>query len=274
MIEVRRASFTYPGCAEPALRQVSLRLEAGEMVALVGPAGSGKSTLLYLLAGLAPGTVAGRLEGEVLLQGQAPARASRAWRATHVGIVFSDPLVQLSGSCYSVREEVAWGLENLAVPRPEMERRVQRALDLLELGPLAERSPYALSSGQQQRVALASVLAMEPPLLLLDEPASTLDPQGAASLGEAARAAAAAGHTVVWATPSLDQAALCPRWLALQEGRLVYDGPADPEKAPGCRPAPWTLLARQAVRRGLWSGPLPVTEEEALDTLARGKPGD
>lgn len=269
MIRVEGLHFRYPGATEPALRDLSFSVEPGEAVAVVGGSGAGKSTLLRVLAGFVPSLVHGERTGRVELQGEDPGTAPPARRLARAGLLFSDPSAQLSGICPTVVEEVAWGLGNLGVPREEMRPRVEGVLARLGLAGVAEKSPFALSGGQQQRVALAAVLALAPAVLLLDEPVAMLDPQGRREVLAAALDLAAGGHVVLWATPHLEEAAAFPRWLVLDRGALIQDGPAAIPARHEAREAAWTRLAREAADRGLWSGPWPVREDEAEEGLRR-----
>ena len=187
----RRAasSFAYPA-APPALRDVSLELERGEVVALLGPSGSGKSTLLRALAGLVPHFHGGRFAGRVVVAGLDTRRARPAELAGTVATVFQDPEDQVVMTL--VANEVAFGLENLGVAAAEIWPRVERALESVDALHLWGRKTAELSGGELQRVCLASALALEPRLLLLDEPTSQLDPRGGDALP--GRGRAARGH--------------------------------------------------------------------------------
>jgi len=269
VISVEKLYFAYPGASEATLRDLSFRVDAGEAIALVGAAGAGKSSLLRILAGFVPSLVRGERRGQLRVDGMDPGTARPAERVRRAGLLFSDPSSQLSGICPTVREEVAWGLGNLGVAREEMKARVNGVLARLGLDDLAERSPFTLSGGQQQRVALAAVLALAPRVLLLDEPVAMLDPQGRHEVLQAALDLAGEGHVVIWATPHLEEAASFSRWLVLDQGRLVQDGPAAIPASHGALEAPWTRLARNADRTGLWSGPWPVREDQAVEGLRR-----
>lgn len=174
-----------------------LRLEAGERLAVVGGAGSGKSALLRRLAAAAG------------------ARCSPRERLQVVARIPADPQAMLSGVTPSVRHEVAWTLENLGLAPAEMARRADAALLAVGLAALRDRSPWELSGGQQQRLALACGLAVEPRLLLLDEPGALLDPEGIEQLAELVQGCSGA---VVWATARCEEVGWCPRWLVLDHG--------------------------------------------------------
>jgi energy-coupling factor transporter ATP-binding protein EcfA2 len=171
-------TFTYPGASAPALDDVSLSIDAGEVVALFGVSGSGKSTLLRAFAGLVPHFHGGRFAGRVEVAGRDTRRARPADLAGTVATVFQDPEEQVVLT--QVAREVAFGLENLGTPPGQILPRVHEALEAVGGEHLADRSVTELSSGELQRVCLASALALRPSLLLLDEPTSQLDPAGAA----------------------------------------------------------------------------------------------
>jgi energy-coupling factor transport system ATP-binding protein len=186
---VRSLSYSYPEGLD-ALRECSLDLEPGEVVALFGPSGSGKSTLLRALAGLVPHFHGGRFSGRVEVGGLDTRRVRPAELAGTVGTLFQDPEDQVVFT--RVRAEVVFGLENLGTPPAEIESRALEALAAVGAAKLADRPVAELSGGELQRVCLASVLALRPRLLLLDEPTSQLDPDGAAAAIELARSSGAA----------------------------------------------------------------------------------
>ena len=175
--EVSGLTFRYPGTSSPALSDVSLSVEPGEVVAVLGPSGSGKSTLLRALAGLVPHFHGGRFEGRVVIAGKDTRRFRPADLAGDVATLFQDPEDQVVFG--RVENEVAFGLENVGTPPREIWPRTHAALAEAGVERLAERRTETLSAGELQRVCLASVLALEPTLLLLDEPTSQLDPEGA-----------------------------------------------------------------------------------------------
>jgi energy-coupling factor transport system ATP-binding protein len=218
---LERLTYSYPGAAEPALCDVTLEIEPGEIVALLGPSGSGKSTLVRALAGLVPHFHGGRFAGRAVVGGHDTRLARPADLARKVATVFQDPEDQVVMS--RVRNEVAFGLENLGVPAAEIWPRVEAALDAVGALHLADRRTAELSSGELQRVCLASALALEPALLLLDEPTSQLDPSGAeAFLALVERVECA----VVLSEQRTGRAlALAERVLFLEGGRLLCDAP-------------------------------------------------
>jgi energy-coupling factor transport system ATP-binding protein len=240
---VRSLSYSYPEGLE-ALRECSLDLEPGEVVALFGPSGSGKSTLLRALAGLVPHFHGGRFSGRVEVAGLDTRRVRPAELAGTVATLFQDPEDQVVFT--RVRAEVVFGLENLGTPPAEIESRALEALTAVGAAELAERPVAELSGGELQRVCLASVLALRPRLLLLDEPTSQLDPDGAAAAIELARSSEAA--VVVSEQRPERVLEACDRVLFLDGGR-IHDGAlpeawlprecelpdAEPSGAPVCR---------------------------------------
>jgi energy-coupling factor transporter ATP-binding protein EcfA2 len=214
-------TYSYPGAEGPALREVTLEIEAGEIVALLGPSGSGKSTLVRALAGLVPHFHGGRFAGRAVVAGLDTRLARPAGLAGTVATVFQDPEDQVVMSV--VRNEVAFGLENLGVSPQTIWSRVEDALDEVGAAHLADRRTAELSSGELQRVCLASALALEPELLLLDEPTSQLDPAGAEAF--LARVEEI-GCAVVLSEQRTGRAlAFARRVLFLEGGRLLCDAP-------------------------------------------------
>ncbi len=177
MIHFDHLSYTYPGAALPALQDISLKLPDGELILLIGASGSGKSTLLRCLNGLVPHFSGGALRGNVRVEGLDPVAATPRVLSRHVGFVFQDPEAQFVTD--RVEDEIAFALENAAMPPQEMRVRVEETLDLLDLTPLRDRPLKTLSGGERQRVAIAAALALRPSILVLDEPTSQLDPKSA-----------------------------------------------------------------------------------------------
>ena len=221
LARVEKLSFRYPEAQGPALDGVSLELEQGEVVALLGPSGGGKSSLLRALAGLVPHFHGGTFGGRVEVAGRDTRSTRPAELAGDVATLFQDPEDQVVFT--RVAAEVAFGLENIGTPSAFIPPRAAGALDAVGAGHLADRRVAELSGGELQRVCLASVLALEPGVLLLDEPTSQLDPEGAEEAIELARAAGAA---VVVSEQRPDRVlGACDRVLFLDRGRIVLDAP-------------------------------------------------
>jgi energy-coupling factor transport system ATP-binding protein len=219
LAQVDGLTFSYPGSERPALADVSLRIEPGEVVALLGCSGSGKSTLLRALAGLVPHFHGGRFEGRVEVAGRDTRRFRPADLADEGAFLFQDPEDQVVFG--RVENEVAFGLENLGTQPAHIWPRVHSALADAGIARLAERRTETLSAGELQRVCLASVLALEPSLLLLDEPTSQLDPAGAEAILDLACELGAA-VVVSEQRPALPLER-CDRVLFVEDGRLTID---------------------------------------------------
>ena len=194
LAELERLTYRYPGAPEPALREVTLRV-AGGLTLVAGPSGGGKSTLLRVFNGLVPHFHGGQVSGRAEVSGQSIVETRTRDLARRVGFVFQDPELQTVYA--TVDREVAFGLENIAVPAAQIPARVEEALNDAGVAQLAGRLMRTLSGGERQRVALASALAMRPQLVVLDEPTSQLDPEGAALVLAAARHVVSQGRTVI-----------------------------------------------------------------------------
>jgi energy-coupling factor transport system ATP-binding protein len=223
LASVRGLTFSYPGAPRAAVQDVSLDFEPGQMVALLGPSGSGKSTLLRALAGLVPHFHGGRFSGSVDVAGLDTRRTRPAELAGTVATLFQDPEDQVVFT--RVAAEVAFGLENVGTAPAAIPARAREALAAVGAAHLADRPVAELSGGELQRVCLASALALRPRLLLLDEPTSQLDPDGAADLIELARTG---GGAVVVSEQRPDRVLPeCDRVVFLDRGRVALDAPRD-----------------------------------------------
>jgi energy-coupling factor transport system ATP-binding protein len=248
-------SVRYLGRKVPALEDVSLAVSQGSVVSVAGRTGAGKSTLALAASGFVPRVVRAHVSGSVLVDGIEASGATLAQLAGKVGVVFSAPALQLSASKPTVREELAFGLENLAVPRREMDERIDAVLDRLGIAHLADREPLALSGGEQQRVAIASILVMGTRLIVLDEPAAQLDPGGTEELASLLGQLAADGRAVLVTEHAPEVLAAARECLVLESGRVVARGV--PAQALGSQPYAPTMV-RLAAAAG-------VTPEQAFD---------
>jgi len=234
-LDLRNVRFKYQGSSRWALDNVSLEIEKGEFVTILGANGSGKSTICMLSNGLIPHALPGDLQGKAEIFGFDVKEHSVAEFSTKVGIVFQEPESQLF--CMSVEEEVSFGPENLAVPREELRERVEWALELVGMNGYNDRSPFSLSGGQKQRVAIAAALSMRPAMLVLDEPAYALDPVGRVELYQVLMELKEQhGMTVLLAECDSEEAAKYSDKVALmKDGRVVSVGKprdvlGDPER--------------------------------------------
>jgi energy-coupling factor transport system ATP-binding protein len=223
VIHLEDVSFRYRAATEPAISDVSLRIRPGELVGVLGRSGSGRSTLACTLNGTIPHLVRGELRGRIVVAGQDLRGRRPRDLAALVGLLFQDFEAQLFST--NVGLEVAFGPENLCLPREEIVRRVDRCLHLVGLNELRHKMPAGLSGGQKQRLALAAVLALEPQVLVLDEPTSDLDPAGRHDLMDAIRSSRRdRALTLVMVDPEIDELGWVDRLVVLDRGRVALDG--------------------------------------------------
>jgi len=223
IIALENVTFTYEGDVV-ALRDLNLTVRRGDFVVVLGANGAGKSTLCYLISGIVPHIYGGRRGGVVSVAGLDPWDEPLYVTAQHSGVLMQDPEVQLFMP--TLKAELAFGPANLGVPRDEILRRSRAALALVRLEELEERNPRDLSGGQKQRAALASVLTMQPQLLILDEPTSQLDPLGRQEIGEAIEQLKRAGDlAIVMTTHETEEILpLADQVLVLERGETVLQG--------------------------------------------------
>ena len=226
-LRIEGLTFRYRARPEPALRDLSLTLERGQLLLVAGASGCGKTTLIRCINGLIPRSYKGDLQGRILLHGQDTAAFSLARMSQIVGTVLQDPERQILGA--QVSAEVAFGLENLGLTRAEIRRRMDKALDYLGISHLRHRETFLLSGGEKQKVALAGVLAMRPTLLLLDEPLASLDPASAQEALALFRRLADEGISVMLVEHRVEDAmSIRPyRVLYMQDGQAAYLGLLD-----------------------------------------------
>ena len=255
-LRMEDVSYQYEPDARPAVSHVTLEVERGSFVAVLGHNGSGKSTLAKLMNALFLPT-----EGRVLVCGMDTLTEEKVWNIRrHAGMVFQNPDNQIVANV--VREDVAFGLENLGVPQDEMVRRVEAALSAVRMSEFAETAPHMLSGGQKQRVAIAGVLAMEPELIIMDEATAMLDPSGRAEvLATVRKLNREKGMTVVWITHFMEEAAVADRLVVMKDGSVAMEGTprqvfsrVEEIKALGLDVPPMAELAQALRDRGL---PLP-----------------
>jgi len=223
VIAIQNLTYYYPNTSVPALDRINLDIKAGELVLLLGGSGSGKSSLIRAIAGLIPEYYGGTYQGKVLINRQEIQHIKRRDLAQQVGLVFQDPESQMVMT--NVEQEIVFGMENLGLPNQLMKRRVMEVSSALSISSYLHGTIPELSGGQKQKVALASVLAMQPGILLLDEPTSQLDPvAGEEILTMVRRLNEDNGITVILAEQRLERCFhMADRILIMEQGRIVHD---------------------------------------------------
>ena len=274
VMECKNVTYTYPLADEPSIRNVSLSIEEGKFYGVVGENGSGKTTLCAILRGFAPSFYQGEIQGEVLVYGK-PIGEYGGELATKIGYVFQNPFTQISGVKETVFEEVAYGLENFGVPVEEIVERVEAIMKLTHIDSLAEKNPLELSGGQMQRVALASVLVLEPDILIIDEPTSQLDPQGTESVFEIIKMMKDKKKTIILVEHKIDLIAeYADEVLVLKGGKLIAGG----NKAQvlsdmslmeqGVQLPQMAILGSRLKEKGFPISEIPVTEKHAVEIIS------
>ncbi len=211
--------YQYAASSDLALRNINLRIEPGEFVAIIGPNGSGKSTLAKLFNGLYTPT-----EGDIFVAGFNTKNQDDIWKIRQkAGMVFQNPDNQIVATI--VEEDVAFGPENLGIPPEEIRHRVKEALEIVELTEYADKAPHLLSGGQKQRVAIAGILAMKPDCIILDEPTAMLDPVGRKEvISTVKKLNRNEGKTIVLITHFMEEAVQADRVLVMEKGKVVMEG--------------------------------------------------
>lgn len=269
-ILLENVSFTYKDSKTPALEDINLRINPGEIVMVSGPAGAGKTTLAQLLNGLIPHFFRGNLDGTVKIQGNNTREHTIGFLSHQVGLLFQDPAAQLISP--TVTDEIAFGAENYGVPREEILQRVEKYMKLVRLDQYADSSPHRLSGGEQQACAIASVMAMHPRIFVLDEPTSNLDPIGSHRVLELiTQMVREAKNTMLIVEHKMEELLpIVDRLIILNEGKIILEG--IPRKLLhdvqlmekiGLKPPQVSLLASK-IDKGRIGSDLPLTLDEAI----------
>ncbi len=274
IIEMRNLTFTYAGAAKPSILEINIVVEPGEFVVLTGPSGCGKTTVCRCLNGLVPNFYSGEITGNVKVTDLDVRKTSTMELAKYVGFVFQNPENQLFS--LSVERDVAFGPENLGLPRDEIRRRVHWALQATGISNLRNMAPYELSGGQQQRAAIAAVLAMKPRLMVLDEPTSFLDPKSAQEILDViSRLNRELRITIFLVEHRLDTVSrYADRVIVMDKGRVVLDGKpfevyGEQAWLIGVGVPKVTMLFRLLRKDGISLESIPITVEDAAKELRR-----
>ena len=273
LIEVKDLKYRYPGTTQLALDGVSFTVEKGEFIGIAGENGAGKSSLSQALLGLIPQFYKGAYGGSVTVCGMDARSTPVSELCRHVGLVFQNPFNQLSGAKDTVYDEVGYGLQNLGFPPEEIRTRVESVLRCFGIWEYRDRNPFDLSGGQLQRVAICSVLAMKPDVLILDEPTSQLDPEGSEEVFHTVDELTKMGITIIMIEQKIEKlAGYCDRVLLMHQGHVVdYDTPRKIFSREdlydlGVNPPAYTRFAR-ANALVFEDGTLPVTHAETLERV-------
>jgi len=272
VIKVENLTYAYPTSKDFVLKNISFTVNKGEVLAVIGPNGAGKSTLLKALNGLVPHFYGGKYGGRVVVSGFEVLNTPISKMSTKVGFVFQDPEDQISGLALTVWEEVAFGLMMLGYPREEIDKRVREAIDYVGLTGLEKRSPFELSGGQMQRLAIATVLALRPEVIVMDEPTAQLDPLGKYEVLSVIEKLAESGSTIVIAEHEIEEVVyFADKMLLLDKGEALAYGDTrkvvtmvEELKRRGVDPPSVTELTSLLKEKTGVDVALPVTLEEAV----------
>lgn len=225
MIELKNVSFKYELQEEKTIKNLDLYVKQGEFVGIIGKNGSGKTTLCNIIRGIIPDFVQGTITGSISIDNKDINDIERGEMAELVGFVFQNPFSQISGIKKTVFEEIAYGLENLGVPREEIRQRVTDVIKLLKIEDLQDKNPNELSGGQSQRVAIASIIVMNPKVLIFDEPTSQLDPLGTEEIFDILKLLKSQNKTIILVEHKIDLIAeYADRVVVMDDGEIIFNG--------------------------------------------------
>ncbi|MHC1629119.1 MAG: energy-coupling factor ABC transporter ATP-binding protein [Candidatus Nezhaarchaeales archaeon] len=223
LIELRKVTFTYRGEKKPALINIDLEVKEGEALCIMGPSGSGKSTLCYCLAGLIPTLIEGRLEGSILFRGNDITRIKKEAGYIGIGLVLQEAESQII--TLSVERELAFGPENLGLPKNVIKEKIQEAAESLGITHLLQRDTHKLSGGELQRVVIASMLTLDPKIIILDEPTANLDFKGIQALRSILIELKKKKYTLIVVEHDVEHMVdIFDRIVVLHQGRKILDG--------------------------------------------------
>jgi energy-coupling factor transport system ATP-binding protein len=276
VIELKDITYHYPLTDKPAIENCSFEFEEGKFYGIIGENGSGKTTLCNLIRGFAPSFYLGELKGEVLLRGKTTLGMDDGELALNIGYVFQNPFNQISGVRDTVFEEVAFGLENFGVPVDEIEQRVVDVMKLTKIEHLIEKNPFELSGGQQQRAALASIIVLEPDILVIDEPTSQLDPEGTESVFEIIAEMKKAKKTIILVEHKVDLIAeYADEVIALKDGHIIKSGKTQEILSDismleqGVELPQMTIIGKMLMDKGVDLDHIPITLDQAVGMLKK-----
>ena len=275
--KIENVNYKYPLEEKQALKNINIEIKKGEFWAVIGKNGSGKTTFCNMLRRFVPDFYKGELTGKITLEDKELKDYSQKELVQKIGFVFQNPFTQISGVKDTVFEEIAYGLENLGLDKEEIISRVEKILKLLEIEKLRERNPYDLSGGQKQRVTLASIIAMDPDILVIDEPTSQLDPKGTEDIFKIINLMANEGKTIILVEHKLELIAeYAENILVLDEGEIILSGKAEEvlnnkillEKEIGM--TQYSILAYELEKaRKVELEEIPITKEKTVELLKK-----
>lgn len=275
IISISNLSFQYLRNSKPTLQNINLEIEKGDFILLCGPTGCGKTTLCRCLTGLIPHFHTGRMEGEVLIDGLNTIKVPVYEIAKKVGMVFQNPENQLVAM--NVERELGFAMENLGIDPAKIREKIEESIEQFQLDPLREKAPYELSGGEQQRVAIAAILTLNPDIIILDEPTSNLDPVAAKKMMQLLldlnsnhkKTIILIEHRLELAVPSIN------RLIVMDQGKILRDGSPDnvlfekKVKEIGVGIPKIIQLTEMLLEAGIHFENLPLTPIELAETIQK-----
>ena len=275
-LKLENVNYKYPLEEKNTLQNINIEIKKGEFWAVIGKNGSGKTTFCNMLRRFVPDFYKGELKGRITLEGKELKDYSAKEIVQKVGFVFQNPFTQISGVKETVFEEIAFGLENLALDAEYIRKRVEETLKLLRIEELRDKNPYELSGGQGQKVALASIIAMDPEIMVIDEPTSQLDPKGTEEIFEIIDILKKEGKTIILVEHKLELIAeYAEKVMVLDEGEMILSGNTEDvlknkiliEKEIGI--PQYAALAYKLMEEGkVQFEEIPITKEKAVEVFA------
>lgn len=273
--KLKNINYKYLLGEKEVLKNINLEIEKGDFLAIVGKNSSGKTTLCNVLRGFIPSFYKGELQGEIIFRDKPILEYTSGEIAQKIGFVFQNPFTQISGVKETVYDELAFGLENLGLEVEYIKNRVEEVLELLEIKDLKHKNPYELSGGQCQKVALASIIAMNPEVLIIDEPTSQLDPKGTEDIFKIISVMAEQGKTIILVEHKLELISkYAKNVIVLDDGEILLKGKTKEilsnkillEKEIGM--TQYTMLAYNLMEeKNIKFNKIPVTKEDIIDEL-------
>lgn len=274
IIEIRNLTYRYPTADKNIFTNLSLTIHRGELCSIIGPNGAGKTTLCNVIRGFIPHFYKGDFQGNVTIDGKNTKDLTIGELALKIGFVFQNPFTQISGVADTVFEEVSFGLENMGVEASKIRERVEEVLALTKIESLRDRNPFELSGGQLQRVALASIIVMEPEILVIDEPTSQLDPEGTEEVFEIIKQMKEKKKTIVLVEHKMELIAEYSDHIVLiDDGKIVLEGSCEDVLTNeqvlkhGTLLPQFAMLGLEMNKQGMRLGRIPVTEKQARDEI-------
>lgn len=274
IMECKNVNYTYPLTDKPQISDLNIKIERGKVYGVIGENGAGKTTFCDILRGFAPSFYKGERTGEVLFEGK-PIEEYGEDIAAKIGFVFQNPFSQISGVKDTVFEEVCYGLENFGIDEKEIEKRAVAVMKLTNIESLAFHNPFEISGGQMQRVALASVIVLEPDVLVIDEPTSQLDPEGTESVFEIIKTMKEKKKTIILVEHKIDLIAeYADEVIAFKDGKVITNGKTEDVLSDislmnqGVNLPQVALLGQALKNRGLNIKKIPVTEKQAIEVFS------